>query len=520
MRNKKLFRTCMAGVLSAAMMVSALPVAAADFGDGTEVMDAVVAENPNLEEVPAQEVEASEVEEPVLEAPEEEVPEETEEPELFSAAASTRASELAISSKYFPDSKFRSYIQKNFDLDGNKALSTTEIQNVKEIDITGLGVAKLTGLSRFPYVTTLEASKNKLSGKLTLSSSNKRLQYIDLSNNKLTTLNLSSITSLKSLECQNNALTLVQMPKTCKNLEAVDVSHNKLTSQKNAGLSFISNAKYDEFYFIDASYNSIPSFNCSGFEGILDLSNNKITTLSGGSEGYQAAAIYLEGKYNTLSKTSKVDFSELGNRMPQRFTCNSSVRSKVVMVMPKVSASVASDWSKVKVTVGVSNSDATCTLYKNGKAVKTWQPGELDDPEFGENIYEDTAVKPGASYTYEVKASININDRNKKPVAWTRSAKKAVKLAPATPTSFSVKSSAKKTANLSWKAVSGASGYQVYYGTSTKKMKLAGSPTKTTAKKTGLTSGRTYYFKVRAYKTVGGKKYYGSFCSSKAVKIK
>ncbi len=520
MRNKKLFRTCMAGILSAAMMVSAMPVAAAEFGDGTEVMDAVVAENPNLEEVPAQEVEAPEMEAPVLEDPEEEVPEETEEPELFSAEASTRASELAISSKYFPDSKFRSYILKNFDLDGNKSLSTTEIKNVTTIDITGLGVAKLTGLSKFPYVTTLEASKNKLSGKLTLSSSNKRLQYIDLSNNKLTGLNLSSISSLKGLECQYNALTLVQMPKSCKNLESVDVSHNKLASQKNAGLSSISNAKYDEFYEINASYNSIPSFNCSGFEGILDLSNNKITTLSGGSEGYQAAAIHLEGKYNTLKKTSKIDFTELGNRVPQRFTCNSSVRSKVIMVMPKVSASVASDWSKVKVTVGVSNPDATCTLYKNGKAIKTWQPGELDDPEFGENIYEDTEVKPGAAYTYKVTASINVQDRNKKPVAWAKSAEKAVKLAPATPTSLSVKSSARKTANISWKAVSGASGYQVYYGTSTKKMKLAGSPTKTTVKKTGLTSGRTYYFKVRAYKTVGGKKYYGSFCSSKPVKIK
>ena len=38
--------------------------------------------------------------------------------------------------------------------------------------------------------------------------------------------------------------------------------------------------------------------------------------------------------------------------------------------------------------------------------------------------------------------------------------------------------------------------------------------------KTGLTTGKTYYFKVAAYKTVSGKNIYGSFSTVKYAKIK
>ena len=45
-----------------------------------------------------------------------------------------------------------------------------------------------------------------------------------------------------------------------------------------------------------------------------------------------------------------------------------------------------------------------------------------------------------------------------------------------------------------------------------------GSSKKTTIKK--LAKGKTYYVKVRAYKTVDGKKVYGAWSSVKSVKVK
>ena len=90
----------------------------------------------------------------------------------------------------------------------------------------------------------------------------------------------------------------------------------------------------------------------------------------------------------------------------------------------------------------------------------------------------------------------------------------------------SVKSTKAKQAAVAWKSVTGASGYQVEYSTSkkftkktTKKVTVKSKKAKkTTLKK--LKSGKKYYVRVRAYKTVNGKNVYGSWSSAKNLKIK
>ena len=74
---------------------------------------------------------------------------------------------------------------------------------------------------------------------------------------------------------------------------------------------------------------------------------------------------------------------------------------------------------------------------------------------------------------------------------------------------------------LKWNAVKGADGYQVYYSTSKDgEYKKLTSTTKTSLTKSGLKSGKTYYFKVRAYKKTDSGTLYGSFSSVKSAKIK
>lgn len=85
--------------------------------------------------------------------------------------------------------------------------------------------------------------------------------------------------------------------------------------------------------------------------------------------------------------------------------------------------------------------------------------------------------------------------------------------------SISVKSSGKAVV-VKYKKSAGATGYQIYYkkkGTKTYKKAYTKSSDKTLKK---LTRGKKYYVKVRAYKKVGGKNYYGSFSKIKTVKVK
>ena len=89
-----------------------------------------------------------------------------------------------------------------------------------------------------------------------------------------------------------------------------------------------------------------------------------------------------------------------------------------------------------------------------------------------------------------------------------------------------VKSTKAKQASVNWKTVSDSTGYIVEYSTSkkftkktTKKVTVKKAKSKkTTLKK--LKSGKKYYIRIRAYKTVGKKTVYGAYSSVKTVKVK
>ena len=90
---------------------------------------------------------------------------------------------------------------------------------------------------------------------------------------------------------------------------------------------------------------------------------------------------------------------------------------------------------------------------------------------------------------------------------------------PTTP-EISVKASG-KTVAISWNKISSVTGYQVWYSTKENgEYKKLTNTNQLTYKKSGLTSGKKYYFKVRAYKKVGDTIVYSSFSAVKAVKIK
>lgn len=131
--------------------------------------------------------------------------------------------------------------------------------------------------------------------------------------------------------------------------------------------------------------------------------------------------------------------------------------------------------------------------------------------------YTVSKLKAGTSYKYAVRAYATVG----KTTYWAASYPTITTTTkPATPTLKAIAGT--KQVALSWNKISGATGYEVWMTTSKngsyKKLTTIkkNSTVKYTAK--NLKKGGTYYFKVRAYKTVDGKNVYGAY--SKTINLK
>ena len=126
--------------------------------------------------------------------------------------------------------------------------------------------------------------------------------------------------------------------------------------------------------------------------------------------------------------------------------------------------------------------------------------------------YTKSSLTSGKAYYYKVKAYQTVN-KVKKASAYSSIV--SAKPIPAKPTNFKLSSISATSAKIAWKKVTGASGYEIYRATSKtgKYTKIAtstkGSSVSYTSK--NLVTGKSYYYKLRAYKKVANKKVYGLY---------
>ena len=136
--------------------------------------------------------------------------------------------------------------------------------------------------------------------------------------------------------------------------------------------------------------------------------------------------------------------------------------------------------------------------------------------------YKDTKAVTGTTYTYTVRAVSYTWGKAVLSKYDQTGVKGKAKLT--APTFTSVKTAGKNTVKATWKKVTGASGYRVYRSTSKNgKYTSAGLIKKgstVTFKDKKVSKGKTYYYKVRAYRTVNGKRVYGPYSTVKSVKAK
>ena len=135
-------------------------------------------------------------------------------------------------------------------------------------------------------------------------------------------------------------------------------------------------------------------------------------------------------------------------------------------------------------------------------------------------------LKNGTDYTVTYKNNKNVGKATVTITgkgAYTGTITKTFKINPKATSITKLTSPKTKRLKVTYKKVSGVTGYQVTYSTSKKFTK---STTKTVGVKStsktikSLKKGKTYYVKVRDYKTVNGTKYYSAYSSVKKIKVK
>lgn len=153
-------------------------------------------------------------------------------------------------------------------------------------------------------------------------------------------------------------------------------------------------------------------------------------------------------------------------------------------------------------------------LYRKTASAKKWTQIKTIQGS-ATTKYVDKTAKNDTVYTYTVRAFTKSGQSyyHTKGITQRRVGSASIK---------SLRAPSKKTITVKWKTVSKASGYQVKYSTDKEMGKATtvsvSGQSESSKNLTKLKADTRYYVRVRAYRSVGGKKIYGAWSAQKSVK--
>ncbi len=194
----------------------------------------------------------------------------------------------------------------------------------------------------------------------------------------------------------------------------------------------------------------------------------------------------------------------------------------------EIQSAVSDTYKSVKVTWNASKTadEDTYLVYRATSKSGTYKKVGTVSRSSGTDsyTYTDSGVKIGTKYYYKIVCTKTVAG---KTIKSGYSHSKSVTAGPGT-TSVSVKTTSSGKLKISWKAVKkspskNVDGYVIYRSTSKggtyKKIKTIEKGSTTSYTDSGLSNGKTYYYKVRAYVKVNGKAVYGGYSSAKSKKV-
>ncbi len=239
---------------------------------------------------------------------------------------------------------------------------------------------------------------------------------------------------------------------------------------------------------------------------VTSVTSNKVSGSSG-------AGIYVKSAQATTISSNTVSCSSTNGIYLYSITANSTVKSNTV----------SNSTTPIRVNCATSR---TVTISSNTLTGKT--SGYCINVAKGNVSISSNTISKGKAPIYTasgVKGTIGVNTvksctSNKYVI---KGSKSYTTSAPAKTSSLTAKKAASKKLKVTWKKVTNASGYVIQYSTSSsfsnaKTVTVSGGST-VTKTITGLTAGKTYYVRVRAYRTCNSIRVYGSYCAKKYAKV-
>ena len=407
---------------------------------------------------------------------------------------------------------------------------------ITELDCSHNAIALL-DLSKLPNVTNVKADYNDLAD-VTFAKEAKP-ENINLANNNLATLNLAGYTSVKSLDVSNNKLTTLNLAGLYQ-LTTLDCSDNVLSAFGVEGLVGLETLVSDGNAIVAMDVSSLKNLkvlenrksevtlklqkvSTSDAGVVLPTGATKPVTISSGGTYKEAEKAIIWDKATDVPSSFTYTYAITGSKQMVTVTVNVDKTEMVsnVLTLDKVATLTTKSKAYNKVTLTWSNVDGATGYRVYRSTSKTSGFKKIKSITSNSKVtYTNSSLSCGTTYYYKVRA-YRLVDGNYyfgeySPVV-------SAKPVPAAPGSVKVAKASRKKVKISWNGVTGASGYRVYRSISKTsgftRIKTLTSGASVSYKK-ATTRNKTYYYKVRAYTTVNGKKVWGTYSTVKSYKLK
>ena len=222
---------------------------------------------------------------------------------------------IAINEKNFPDQNFRDYVAGQWDKNGDKYFSPSEIAKATWISCDNREIDSLEGIQFFTEIWLLECYYNNL--KTIDLSNNKKLSYINCHHNQLKELDVSGLPLLKTFYCGHNELPSINVSKNeqledfdCQDnhLDTLNVSQNKELVKLSCGdnnlteVDVSENKKLKELWCYRDSLSNLDLGNQTELE-VLSCGGNPLSVLD------VSANTKLKKLYVSKTNLTKLDVS-------------------------------------------------------------------------------------------------------------------------------------------------------------------------------------------------------------------